>query len=219
MKEKSLRPTTAIALCILFIGIFAYIATVISRDTMIGFDRPIIDFVQGWETPYLTPIMKGFSFIGSTKVVMFLIIAVTALLFWVFRARTSAYFFFFATVGTGALNQTLKHIFKRERPEFHRIAEAVGYSFPSGHTMMAFSLYAMAVILLWRQIRTTSGKIALLAFAIFMFGMIALSRIYLGVHYPSDIAGGIVVSAFWVVFTVFIFDNYQQRKKRGLVNS
>lgn len=219
MKEKSLRPSTAVALCILFIGIFAFIATIISRDTMIGFDQPIITFVQGWEATWLTPIMKGFSFIGSTKVVMLLIIAVTALLFWGFRARSSAYFFFFATVGTGALNQTLKIIFKRERPEFHRIAEAVGYSFPSGHTMMAFTLYAMAVILLWRQIRIPTGKIALLAFAVFIFGMIALSRIYLGVHYPSDIAGGIAASAFWVFFTVFIFDSYQRRKKRALVNS
>ncbi|MDW0116647.1 phosphatase PAP2 family protein [Sporosarcina thermotolerans] len=219
MKEKSLRPNIAIALCILFIGIFAYIATIISRDTIIGFDQPIIAIVQSREAPWLTPIMNGFSFVGSTKVVMVLIIAVTALLFWGFRAHSSAYFFFFATVGTSALNQTLKFIFKRERPEFHRLADAVGYSFPSGHTMMAFTLYAIAVILLWRKIRVPAGKIALLAFAVFMFGMIALSRIYLGVHYPSDIAGGIVASAFWVVFTVFIFDFYQRRKKQGLVNS
>ncbi|WP_339252912.1 phosphatase PAP2 family protein [Sporosarcina sp. FSL W8-0480] len=218
MKENSLRPSAAIALCILFIGVFAIIVTGIFLNIMPMFDRPIIDLVQGWEAPWLTPIMNGFSFIGSTKVVMVLIIAVTALLFWSFRARSSAYFFFFATVGTGALNQVLKLVFKRERPEFHRIAEAVGYSFPSGHTMMAFTLFAMAVILLWRQIRIRAGKIALLTFAIFMFGMIALSRIYLGVHYPSDIAGGIAASAFWVVFTVFVFDTYQRRKKQSLVN-
>lgn len=217
LKETTLRPSIVVLLCILFIGIFAFFAVGISRDTMIGFDRPIIQTVQGWEASWLTPIMNAFTHIGSTKVVMVLIIVVTALLFWGFRARSSAYFFFFALIGTGVLNQTLKIIFKRARPEFHRLAEATGYSFPSGHTMMAFSLYTMAVILLWRQLRTTTAKIALLAFAIFMFGMIAISRIYLGVHYPSDIAGGISASAFWIILTVALFDYFQQRKKRSLV--
>ena len=217
LKETTLRPTIAILLCILFTGIFVFLAVGISRDTMIGFDRPIIQTVQGWEASWLTPIMNAFTHIGSTKVVMALIIVVTALLFWGFRARSSAYFFFFALIGTGVLNQTLKIIFKRARPEFHRLAEATGYSFPSGHTMMAFSLYTMAVILLWRQLRTTTAKIVLLAFAVFMFGMIAISRIYLGVHYPSDIAGGISASAFWIILTMALFDYFQQRKKRSLV--
>ncbi|GEN84150.1 phosphatidylglycerophosphatase B [Sporosarcina luteola] len=217
MKETTLRPTIAILLCILFTGIFVFLAVGISRDTMIGFDRPIIQTVQGWEASWLTPIMNAFTLIGSTKAVMFLIIAVTALLYWVFRARSSAYFFFFALIGTGVLNQSLKIIFKRARPEFHRLAEATGYSFPSGHTMMAFSLYTMAVILLWRQLRTTTAKIVLLAFAVFMFGMIAISRIYLGVHYPSDIAGGISASAFWIILTVALFDHFQRRKKRSPV--
>lgn len=217
LKETTLRPTIAILLCILFTGIFVFLAVGISRDTLIGFDRPIIQTVQGWEASWLTPIMNAFTHIGSTKVVMALIIVVTALLFWGFRARSSAYFFFFALIGTGVLNQTLKIIFKRARPEFHRLAEATGYSFPSGHTMMAFSLYTMAVILLWRQLRTTTAKIVLLAFAVFMFGMIAISRIYLGVHYPSDIAGGISASAFWIILTVALFDYFQQRKKRSLV--
>ena len=217
LKETTLRPTIAILLCILFTGIFVFLAVGISRDTMIGFDRPIIQTVQGWEASWLTPIMNSFTLIGSTKAVMFLIIAVTALLYWVFRARSSAYFFFFALIGTGVLNQSLKIIFKRARPEFHRLAEATGYSFPSGHTMMAFSLYTMAVILLWRQLRTTTAKIVLLAFAVFMFGMIAISRIYLGVHYPSDIAGGISASAFWIILTMALFDYFQQRKKRSLV--
>ncbi len=217
MKESPIRPFVAISLCILFGGAFAFIVTAILNGMITGFDRSIIDAVQGLEAPWLTTIMHTFSFIGSTKVVMLLIIAVTALLLWKFHVRSQAYFFFFAMIGTGILNQTLKFIFKRARPEFHRLAEVGGYSFPSGHTMMGFSLYALFAYLLWCHIKSTAGRVALVLFAIFMFGMIAVSRIYLGVHYPSDILGGMVASAFWLLFTILLFDQFQKRKKRGLV--
>jgi undecaprenyl-diphosphatase len=157
MKESPFHPFVPISLCILFGGAFAFIVTAILGEMINGFDRSIIDAIQGLEAPWLTPIMQAFTFIGSTKVVMLLIIAVTALLLWGLDARSQAYFFFFAMIGTGVLNQSLKFIFKRARPEFHRLAEAGGYSFPSGHTMMGFSLYALFTYLLWRHIRSTAG--------------------------------------------------------------
>jgi len=217
MKESPFRPSVAISLCILFGVAFAFIVIAILSEMITGFDRSIIDTIQGLEAPWLTPIMHAFTFIGSTKVVMLLIIAVTALLLWGLRARSQAYFFFFAMIGTGVLNQTLKFFFKRARPEFHRLAEASGYSFPSGHTMMGFSLYALFTYLLWRHIRSKTGRIALVVFAILMFGMIATSRIYLGVHYPSDILGGMIASSFWLTLTTFLFVQFQRRKKRSLV--
>lgn len=219
MKESSIRPSVAISLCILFGVAFIFIVTAILSETINSFDRSIIDTIQGLETPWLTPIMLTFTFIGSTKVVMLLIIAVTALLLWGMRARRQAYFFFFAMIGTGVLNQTLKFIFKRVRPEFHRLIEVGGYSFPSGHTMMSFSFYLLLAYILWRRTRSTSGKVALVAFAIVMFSMIAISRIYLGVHYPSDILGGMMASAFWLTLATLLFAQFQKRKKRSLVQN
>ena len=107
----------------------------------------------------------------------------------------------------------MKIFYKRERPEFHRLAEAGGYSFPSGHAMMAFSLYALFTYLLWRHVQSTAGRIVLVAFAIFMFGMISISRVYLGVHYPSDILGGVFASAFWVTLTTFLFVQFQKTEE------
>ncbi|WP_432362437.1 phosphatase PAP2 family protein [Sporosarcina sp. UB5] len=216
MKKSRIRLSVAISLSVLFGSAFAFIVIAILSGMIIGFDRSIIDAIQGLEASWLTSIMLAFTFIGSTKVVMVLIIAMTAYLLWGLRARSQAYFFFFAMIGTIVLNQTLKFIFKRDRPEFHRLAEIGGYSFPSGHAMMGFSLYALFAILLWRRIRSTAGRIALVAFAIFMFSMIAISRIYLGVHYPSDILGGMFASAFWLTLTIFLFVQFQKRKKRRL---
>lgn len=216
MKPSIIRPSLAISLCILFATVFAIIVTAIMRDMIGGFDRVIIDAVQGMEAPRLTSTMQVFTALGDTKVVMLLIVAVTVFLLLGLRNRRQAYFFFFAMIGTGVLNQTMKSIIKRARPEFHRLAEAVGYSFPSGHTMMSFSFYALLTFLLWRHIRSAAGRFFLVIFSIFMFGMIAVSRIYLGVHYPSDILGGVFASAFWLTLMALLFEKIQLRRKHSL---
>ena len=84
------------------------------------------------------------------------------------------------------LTWLLKIYFKRERPEIHRILDANGFSFPSGHTMMAFSLYTIIAYIAWRNVKTTLNRILLILSAAFMSIMIPMSRIYLGVHFPSD---------------------------------
>ncbi|MBD7984018.1 phosphatase PAP2 family protein [Sporosarcina sp. Sa2YVA2] len=214
MKLLSARLLLALTLCILFGGMFAYIARGIRRETITDFDSAIITIVQGWEADWLTPIMKAFTFIGSTTVVLFLIVAGFAILLFVVRNRAEAFFFFFALGGTGVLNQILKFIFKRERPDLHRLIDITGFSFPSGHTMMAFSLYAVISYILWRHIRTYTSKILLILFAALMFGMIGLSRIYLGVHYPSDVIGGTMASAFWMIIATSVYGYVMDRRKR-----
>ena len=217
MKESTIRPSVAIGLCILFGGAYALIVIAIISGMSWGFDRSVIDAIQSWEAPWLTSIMIAFAFIGSTKVVMLITIAVTVLLIWRFGARSQAYFFFFAMIGTIIAFHPMKIFYKRDRPDFHRLVEASGYSFPSGHAMMGFSLYTLLTYLLWRHVKSTVGRSVLVAFAIFMFGMISIGRVYLGVHYPSDVLGGVFASAFWITLTTSLFVQFQKRKKRGLV--
>ena len=216
MKTLSARLILALVLCILFGSVFAYIARGIRRATINDFDSTVISIVQGWEADWLTPLMKAFTFIGSTKFVLFLIVVGFAILLFAVRNRAEAFFFFIALGGTGVLNQTLKFIFKRERPDIHRLIEETGFSFPSGHTMMAFSLYAVIAYILWRHIRTITSKVLLLFVATFMFAMIGISRIYLGVHYPSDIAGGVAASAFWMIIAVSVYGYVMDRRKRTM---
>ena len=101
--------------------------------------------------------------------------------------------------------------FKRERPVIHRILEANGYSFPSGHTMMAFSLYVIIAYIAWRNVETRLGKFLLILFAAFMTIMIGTSRIYLGVHFPSDVVGGLMASGFLVTIAVTVYAYYLER--------
>lgn len=211
MRELSLRLLSVWIICILFTGFFAYIARSIHLQTISSFDEPIIDFVQSAEASGLTSIMKLFTNIGSTTSVTLLAILTLGVLLWK-KYRAQAVLFTIVLVGTGILNQVLKLIFKRERPDFNRLIDIGGYSFPSGHTMMAFSLYTVLAYIVWRNLKTTGSRIAIAIVAIFMIVMIAVSRIYLGVHFPSDIVGGILASSVWLFASIAMYQRFQRQK-------
>lgn len=211
MRELSLRLLSVWIICIIFTGFFAYIARSIHLQTISSFDEPIIDFVQSAEVSGLTSIMKLFTNIGSTTSVTLLAILTLGVLLWK-KYRAQAVLFTIVLVGTGILNQVLKLIFKRERPDFNRLIDIGGYSFPSGHTMMAFSLYTVLAYIVWRNLKTTGSRIAIAIVAIFMIVMIAVSRIYLGVHFPSDIVGGILASSVWLFASIAMYQRFQRKK-------
>ncbi|WP_303968483.1 phosphatase PAP2 family protein [Sporosarcina ureae] len=208
MRELSLRLISVWLICILFTGFFAYIARSIHLHTISSFDEPIIDIIQGTQTSGLTSVMKTFTTIGSTTAVALLALLTLAVLLWK-KHKAQAVLFVAAIGGTGILNQVLKFIFKRERPDFDRLIDIGGYSFPSGHTMMAFSLYTILAYIIWRNLRNVWARTGITILAIFMIVMIAVSRIYLGVHFPSDIVGGILASSVWLFASIALYQRLQ----------
>jgi len=209
MRELSLRLVSVWIICILFTGFFAYIARSIHQHTISSFDEPIIDVIQGTQTSGLTSIMKTFTTIGSTTTVALLAVLTLAVLLWK-KHKAQAVLFAAVLGGTGILNQVLKFIFKRERPDFDRLIDIGGYSFPSGHTMMAFSLYTILAYIIWRNLRNVWARTGITILAIFMIVMIAVSRIYLGVHFPSDIVGGVLASSVWLCASIALYQRLQR---------
>lgn len=169
---------------------FAAIAVLVKLNRISSFDNSIIYWVQSAESPGLTAFAKGLSFVGSSKLVIGISIGMMALLYFLLKHRLELILFLWVGLGSMLLNTLLKLWFRRERPNFHRIIEEIGYSFPSGHSMAAFSLYGVIAYLLWRHLRRRHERILLIIFTVFMTVGIGWSRIYLGVHYPSDVIGG-----------------------------
>ncbi|TXK76981.1 phosphatase PAP2 family protein [Paenibacillus sp. N3.4] len=179
----------------------------------------IITFVQSFETSWLTAVMQIFTFIGSTKVVIVITLAFMYFLYRVLHHRLEITFFITMIAGTAIFNQILKAIYHRARPNLHHIIEETGYSFPSGHSMEAFALYASLAFLLWRHLATRRARTLTIIGCVIMILWIGLSRIYLGVHYPSDVIGAYLASGFWFALTVWIFQwykeyRYHQRKQK-----
>ncbi|WP_153722510.1 phosphatase PAP2 family protein [Sporosarcina cascadiensis] len=211
MRELSIRLLLTWGACLILAGLFAMVATSIHMQTISGFDKAVIGAVQGTETPWLTVVMRAFTTIGSTMAVA--LIALAAFVTLLSRKHGVQALLLVAVVGgTGILNQALKFIFKRERPDLHRLIDIGGYSFPSGHTMMAFSLYTILAYIIWRNLRNTWSRTLAVTAAVFMIVMIAVSRIYLGVHFPSDIVGGIYASAVWVIASITIYQQFQRKR-------
>jgi undecaprenyl-diphosphatase len=211
MKQLSLRLIIVFILCAGFGLSFIYFSTTIGDDSLSSFDKIMITAIQGLETHWLTTIMTFFTWIGSGNVVMPITIISALLLYFIFKKPHQAILLVVVVGGTVAFNHLLKLYFKRERPVFHRILDAHGYSFPSGHTMMAFSLYVIIAYIAWRNVKTRLGKFLLILFASFMIFMIGTSRIYLGVHFPSDVAGGLMASGFLVTIAVTVYALIQRR--------
>lgn len=121
--------------------------------------------------------------------------------------------FLWVCLGSLLLNTLMKQWFHRERPDIHRIIQEVGYSFPSGHSMAAFSLYGVIAYLLWRHLNRRRERVLLIVLAVLMTGGIGWSRIYLGVHYPSDVVGGYAASGAWLMLSIGLFESYRARRK------
>lgn len=210
----NLKGQLIIALMISFVSIicFGMLAVQISKHQILVFDSMVISSIQGMESSKLTAILKFFTFIGTTQVILVISFFVLIFLYTVLRHRSELILFSIVMVGTPIINLLLKKFFHRARPELHRLIEIGGYSFPSGHAMNAFSFYAIIAFLLWRHIPNRLGRTALIIFSCLFILLIGISRIYLGVHYPSDILAGYFASCLWLTIAVWIFQRYKDKQ-------
>lgn len=204
--------SVAVVFCLSSIIVFGILAYFVHVHDVIYFDSHVIDLVQGMESAGLTLMMKFLSFIGSAPVVIVLSLIILYFLYIVRKHRHELVLFIGVMVGSPILNMLLKGLFERARPEFHRLVEISGYSFPSGHAMTAFTFYGIFTFLLWRHIPVVWGRTVLLLFSGIMIVGIGISRIYLGVHYPTDIIGGYLASATWLGFSIWTFQWFKDRQ-------
>ncbi|OAB28323.1 phosphoesterase PA-phosphatase [Paenibacillus macquariensis subsp. defensor] len=191
---------------------FALIAILVGEQNIAGFDNRLISLIQGQENVSLTLIMKFFTFIGSGLPITIITIIIMVVLYAVLKFRWELLFFVGVITGSALLNVVLKLIFHRARPTLHRIVEANGYSFPSGHSMAAFTLYGVLCFLLWKHARVAFTRFLLIIIGSIMIVAIGVSRIYLGVHYPSDVVGGYLASGTWLAVSIWIYQRMLDKR-------
>jgi undecaprenyl-diphosphatase len=206
MINKSVFPSALISL--LCAEGFACMALLYSSPFMINFDSYITSFVQSMEAPAITTIMKFFTYIGAGLPIVIIAVFALIILYFVLDHRRELILFVTAIVGSALLNVLLKLLFHRARPNLHRIIEVTGFSFPSGHAMAAFSLYATLIFLLRNNVSSGYSRVLLLLIGSTVIAAIGLSRIYLGVHYPSDVIAGYLASGFWVFISIWLYRRY-----------
>ncbi len=174
---------------------FAAIADEVHEQERFVFDDPLLLWMHAHSSTYLDHFFVFMSAIGYASGVVLIDVGLMA---WLVSRRywRDALFFGFAVGGSALLNVLIKHVFARERPSLWvSISPEATFSFPSGHAMGSMTLGLAVVVLCWPT-RWRWRAVAVAAPLVFLVGA---SRVYLGVHYPSDILGGWLAACGWVL--------------------
>jgi len=195
---------------ILFLFLFSWLAHEVFEGATVRFDSAIRGWVHQFASPELTRAMFAISWMGARGLLLLFLISIAA--FLIFHWRRAALWLFLSVAGADVLILTLKYGFHRPRPAAFFGAEPTSYSFPSGHSLASFCFYMVLAGLLSSRVRSSGLRVAVWFVAILLVGAIGLSRIYLGVHYPSDVIGGYLAAALWVT-TLLAADQMRSRRE------
>ncbi len=200
---------------VLALFLFAWIADEMLEGDTRAFDEYIRLALNSHASPDLTAVMRFFTAFGSPIVVLALSAALV-LIFSYLRWRRAAWLFLITLAGAFVLNMALKLAFQRPRPPVTFFGTPVpdSYSFPSGHAMFSACFFGIVAALVSPRLRSHASRVAIWMAAIVLALVIGLSRIYLGVHYPSDVIAGYAAAVVWIV-TVASGDRLLRRRRGG----
>lgn len=198
-----------------FFLIFWVFAKNLKEHTLHQFDLEIITYIQGLISPLNTKMMEFFTFLGSTISVVVLLLIGTILML-LNQKKWEALFFIIAVSFSAIFNRLLKWTFQRARPQIHPLITETGYSFPSGHSMTAIVFYGMLAYFLILFLEKRSAKIVIFLLFMSIILAIGISRIYLGVHYPSDVIAGFAAGGAWLFICILLLRVIvRKRQKRN----
>ncbi|QCT03343.1 phosphoesterase PA-phosphatase-like protein [Paenibacillus algicola] len=184
----------------------ALLFVLLSSWVIAGGELQINPWLQEFQAPMWTLGARLLTFIGSKGPIIVIALWVVWYLYAAAGRNGEIKLFLLVLLGSEAWNVVLKLLFHRVRPDVNRLIEITGYSYPSGHSMAAFSLYGVLCYLLWSRWSGWKGRLVLLAASSLMILGIGMSRVYLGVHYPSDVAGAYAASLSWLLFCIGFYE-------------
>ena len=166
-----------------------------------GFDVPILEFFQGFRSPAVTDLMRATTFFGGTLAVMFLLVGAAIVSFRFTKNPRWPIFFVAVLVGAPQFSTLLKELLDRPRPTISPLYEVTSAAFPSGHATAAAACFGALGYFLAFRLRPSLSRFVWVC-VVAVAALIGLTRVYLGVHWPTDVVGGWLLGAAWVVAVV-----------------
>lgn len=189
--------------------------------TMVAFGLYVqADWIQSFDQFISQPILEQrsgnktlffiiFTHFGSVAAMILFVLLFSSFLFW--RTKNLGMVFWFALqtiLGAALLNHYVKEIFQRQRPTIKHLVVQGGYSFPSGHSMGSLICYGGIAFLLIQLTRRSIWKRCILFFTAVLVLLIGISRIYVGVHFPSDVLGGYLLGGAWLFLMIALYPRW-----------
>lgn len=218
---KYLRCWVFIILAVISLILFEEVVDDVFSDPVEGdfeaqnFDRTLFHLIRRYETPAINQVMTDLTALGSVSVITTLFLILVSVLVS-YRDWKGITYLSTVLLGAAIIPHQLKNYFARPRPDLtNHLVQVHDMSFPSGHSFGATCLYLALAYYSGKYARTWAEEcyFYLLGFLVIM--LVGLSRIYLGVHYPTDVLGGITSGAAWG-FIVSAFFEYLRQKRRSL---
>ena len=180
---------------------FAQLADWVMDGDTTALDEGILRWMDAHSSPLWDTVALEVTALGAGVVVWMVVLVASAFL-WASRHRYSAGLLWFALIGGTLLNQVMKLAFDRPRPSVFewRTSHAASSSFPSGHSMTSMIVYGTLAFLIARLAKTAVLRRMVYGVALAVIVAVGLSRMYLGVHYPTDVLGGFVMGLAWATF-------------------
>ncbi|MEK7559365.1 MAG: phosphatase PAP2 family protein [Patescibacteria group bacterium] len=206
----------SIILSLAALFIFLKIGTGVLEKEVFSIDVFLANFIYSFRSPQVTTIMMYLTFFGSPLFLFSLSVIGTL---YVFTKRRKDALIYFVVLYSGVmLNLILKYTFQRPRPHYLPLISEDSFSFPSGHAMNSFVFYAALSYFILRETKSATTTIFVSVISVVIILCIGLSRIYLGVHYPSDIIAGYITGFLWFTSAILfektiIFERLYKRMK------
>ncbi|MFD1019877.1 phosphatase PAP2 family protein [Thalassobacillus hwangdonensis] len=219
IKDLTRASIITIVLGFILLGAGTYLFAILAEEVLerekFAIDKALMDFVETINSPGLQTVMGYVTEVGSVLFISILSVLLFAYLFFFSNfSRWVAIFFAVNMLGISLLTKALKLLFERERPEVLAQYDGTGFSFPSGHSTGAITFYGFIIYLIlisplskaWKW--TINSFLGLLAFGI------AISRVFLGVHYITDIVAGLAFGLAWLLICIVALELLLWRQRR-----
>lgn len=198
-----MKKNKVIAIEVVLVSIIIILAYWILTKDYLPFDKPVMNFFYNHRTPGMNTLVESLTYLGNWEAITVIVLLLLA--FDTTRVKYG-YSMAIAAIGSTILNKLLKIIVRRPRPESTMfLIEQGGFSFPSGHATAALAVYGLLIYLVLINVRQKNKRRQYIVLLVIAMIAICISRMYLGVHYPSDIIGGICVGA--IVMAACIWKN------------
>lgn len=201
----------------LFLGAFVGFVFIARRVFKVGdtqLDYKVFDYLSQYVNGTNNSIMQGITFLGKHE---FLIPANLLLIFYFLVVKKHKWYSIKVpaiALSSLALMFLLKNLFGRERPLTPLLEEAKGLSFPSGHALMSVTFYGLIIYIIWQTVKNKNLRLALTIAMIFLILLIGFSRIYLRVHYTTDVIAGFCMGFLWLVLSIYVIDRFEKFSRR-----
>jgi len=194
---------------------FIVIAKMIFKERKETFDQHAFNFLASWVNDINTDVMQVFTFLGTHTFLIPANLALVAFFLFIKKRRWYSINVPVVALSSLLLMFLLKLIFHRDRPLTPLLEAANGYSFPSGHALMSITFYGLIIFLVWRNKKVEWVKWIWTILLVLLIIFIGVSRVYLRVHYASDVLAGFCVGLMWLLISLWVLrkiESYSRKK-------